>query len=575
MCLPYVMPTGSAPASRLHTRVCAVGELLPGEGTRSVVDDLLHRVRLRLGEEAIPARVRRLLHGALAPRRHREAHVAVGALHPVSRVPLAGVVSRGVEAELEDALDEETDLALGVGEQMLRRLRAAVAARDVVDDVVRRELDELVRLADRDALARLDRADELVAAVDAAVDAPDLVPRNRDAPAGAPDMRRILRRPRRPRSDDGPRDQTPPVASHEAGHGRTSFGNLNVGARRITVNINRRAPRASGPRPIGVGKLRMPTQKLQRARARACRRARRGRRRRRRCRARARRRRRPVPDPPRRGSTRRSPRVPRQQLQIGPPARAVAVDRGAHDAPDAGVPAALECRRRRQLRRLEPARRPHDAARDVDRDHEPLAERGDELLQRTPRTPPVPTITRAIPASAVHRVRAPAHAAAQLQRTGAAARSPPRRARPARRRPGRHRAPLRGRAGETPRPPLARARAGRRRHLHPVVVSPQHADGPPVEHVDGGNDCELCFNVLAWEHDGINGASTLAGGDHAELFAAIASMKTADETAHLSGTSCTVSELDAMAHRWQVAQLLDEGLPYSRWPGGRTRRRRL
>ncbi|MCW2976973.1 MAG: DNA-binding transcriptional regulator [Actinomycetia bacterium] len=39
-------------------------------------------------------------------------------------------------------------------------------------------------------------------------------------------------------------------------------------------------------------------------------------------------------------------------------------------------------------------------------------------------------------------------------------------------------------------------------------------------------------------------------------------MKTAEETAHLLRDLCTVSELDAMAHRWQVAQLLDEGLPY-------------
>lgn len=51
-------------------------------------------------------------------------------------------------------------------------------------------------------------------------------------------------------------------------------------------------------------------------------------------------------------------------------------------------------------------------------------------------------------------------------------------------------------------------------------------------------------------------------GDHAELFAAIASMRTADETARLLRDLCTISELDAMAHRWQVAQLLDEGLPY-------------
>jgi TrpR-related protein YerC/YecD len=49
--------------------------------------------------------------------------------------------------------------------------------------------------------------------------------------------------------------------------------------------------------------------------------------------------------------------------------------------------------------------------------------------------------------------------------------------------------------------------------------------------------------------------------DHAELFSAIASMKTPDETGRLLRDLCTVSELDAMAHRWEVAQLLDEGLP--------------
>ena len=49
---------------------------------------------------------------------------------------------------------------------------------------------------------------------------------------------------------------------------------------------------------------------------------------------------------------------------------------------------------------------------------------------------------------------------------------------------------------------------------------------------------------------------------HEELFQAIASMKTPEETGRLLRDLCTVSELDAMAHRWQVAQLLDEGLPY-------------
>ncbi len=47
-----------------------------------------------------------------------------------------------------------------------------------------------------------------------------------------------------------------------------------------------------------------------------------------------------------------------------------------------------------------------------------------------------------------------------------------------------------------------------------------------------------------------------------ELFQAIASLKTPAETQAFLRDLCTRSELDAMAHRWQVAQLLDEGLPY-------------
>jgi TrpR-related protein YerC/YecD len=39
-------------------------------------------------------------------------------------------------------------------------------------------------------------------------------------------------------------------------------------------------------------------------------------------------------------------------------------------------------------------------------------------------------------------------------------------------------------------------------------------------------------------------------------------MRTPEEVEHFLRDLCTISELDAMAHRWQVAQLLDEGLPY-------------
>lgn len=50
--------------------------------------------------------------------------------------------------------------------------------------------------------------------------------------------------------------------------------------------------------------------------------------------------------------------------------------------------------------------------------------------------------------------------------------------------------------------------------------------------------------------------------EHEELFATIASLRTPEEARRFLRDLCTRSELDAMAHRWQVARLLDEGLPY-------------
>jgi TrpR-related protein YerC/YecD len=50
--------------------------------------------------------------------------------------------------------------------------------------------------------------------------------------------------------------------------------------------------------------------------------------------------------------------------------------------------------------------------------------------------------------------------------------------------------------------------------------------------------------------------------EHRDLFETVASLKTEDETQRFLRDLCTRAELDAMAHRWQVARLLDEGLPY-------------
>jgi TrpR-related protein YerC/YecD len=47
-----------------------------------------------------------------------------------------------------------------------------------------------------------------------------------------------------------------------------------------------------------------------------------------------------------------------------------------------------------------------------------------------------------------------------------------------------------------------------------------------------------------------------------DLLETIASLEGADEVGRFLRDLCTLSELEAMAHRWDVVQLLEEGLPY-------------
>src|SRR5262245_38637316 len=47
-----------------------------------------------------------------------------------------------------------------------------------------------------------------------------------------------------------------------------------------------------------------------------------------------------------------------------------------------------------------------------------------------------------------------------------------------------------------------------------------------------------------------------------DLCEAITSLRTAEEAGRFLRDLCTLSELGAMAHRWQVVRLLEEGLPY-------------
>ncbi len=47
-----------------------------------------------------------------------------------------------------------------------------------------------------------------------------------------------------------------------------------------------------------------------------------------------------------------------------------------------------------------------------------------------------------------------------------------------------------------------------------------------------------------------------------ELFEAILSLETIGEAERFFRDLCTLAELEAMAHRWQAARLVDRGLPY-------------
>jgi TrpR-related protein YerC/YecD len=47
-----------------------------------------------------------------------------------------------------------------------------------------------------------------------------------------------------------------------------------------------------------------------------------------------------------------------------------------------------------------------------------------------------------------------------------------------------------------------------------------------------------------------------------ELFQAVLTLETPAEVEAFFRDLCTLSELEAMAHRWQVARLLERGLPY-------------
>jgi TrpR-related protein YerC/YecD len=51
-------------------------------------------------------------------------------------------------------------------------------------------------------------------------------------------------------------------------------------------------------------------------------------------------------------------------------------------------------------------------------------------------------------------------------------------------------------------------------------------------------------------------------GETRDLFEAILDLRTLAEAERFFRDLCTLSELEAMTHRWHAAKLLDQGLPY-------------
>jgi TrpR-related protein YerC/YecD len=53
-----------------------------------------------------------------------------------------------------------------------------------------------------------------------------------------------------------------------------------------------------------------------------------------------------------------------------------------------------------------------------------------------------------------------------------------------------------------------------------------------------------------------------ASAEIRDLLETVLTLESLDEAERFFRDLCTLAELEAMAHRWQVAKLVDEGLPY-------------
>lgn len=107
---------------------------------------------------------------------------------------------------------------------------------------------------------------------------------------------------------------------------------------------------------------------------------------------------------------------------------------------------------------------------------------------------------------------------------------------------------------------------------HAPEVALLESYGLLAEQIDGGKHLETSFchvSMLIRNHPSRE-IRAVAEGSHPEwetketrdLLKTIVSLRSVDEAERFLRDLCTLSELEAMTHRWQAAQLVDRGLPY-------------
>jgi TrpR-related protein YerC/YecD len=107
---------------------------------------------------------------------------------------------------------------------------------------------------------------------------------------------------------------------------------------------------------------------------------------------------------------------------------------------------------------------------------------------------------------------------------------------------------------------------------NPREVALLEPHGLLAEQIDRRKDLKssFCHVSMLIQQSSSRGVTAVAEGSHPEwetketrdLLKTIVSLRTVDEAERFLRDLCTLSELEAMTHRWQAAQLVDRGMPY-------------